>query len=83
VYLLQVTAMSVVMAWLYWRTGRALLLVMLLHAAANNTKDVVPSALSEPTTAWTLHASLVAWTTVAVLWLVAGFLLARMRGARI
>jgi hypothetical protein len=56
---------------------------MLLHAAANNTKDVVPSALSEPTTAWTLHASLVAWTTVAVLWLVAGFLLARMRGARI
>jgi membrane protease YdiL (CAAX protease family) len=81
VYLLQVTAVSVVMAWLYWRTGRALLLIMLLHAAANNTKDVVPSALAEPTTVWTLHASPVAWTTVALMWMVAGLLLIRMRGA--
>lgn len=81
VYLLQVTAVSVVVAWLYWRTGRALLLVMLFHAAANNTKDVVPSAVTEPTTVWTLHASPVAWTTVALLWLFAGFLLIRMRGA--
>lgn len=83
VYLLQVTAMSVVMAWLYWRTGRALLLVMLLHAAANNTKDVVPSALAEPTSTWTLHASPVAWTTVALMWLVASVLLIRMRGAKL
>jgi membrane protease YdiL (CAAX protease family) len=81
VYLLQVTAVSVVMAWLYWRTGRALLLVMLFHAAGNNTKDIVPSAVAEPTTAWTLHASPVAWTTVALLWLVSGLLLIRMRGA--
>lgn len=81
VYLLQVTAMSVVMAWLYWRTGGALLLVMLLHAAANNTKDVVPSALAEPTTVWTLQASPVAWTTVALLGVVAGLLLINMRGA--
>jgi membrane protease YdiL (CAAX protease family) len=81
VYLLQVTAMSVVMAWLYWRTGRALLLVMLLHAAANNTKDVVPSAVAAPMGPWTLHASPVAWTTVALMWAVAGFLLIRMRGA--
>jgi membrane protease YdiL (CAAX protease family) len=83
VYLLQVTAMSVVMAWLYWRTGQALLLVMLLHAAANNTKDVVPSALAEPTSTWTLHASPVAWTTVALMWLVASMLLIRMRGVKL
>nr|MDP9323074.1 CPBP family intramembrane metalloprotease [Acidobacteriota bacterium] len=36
VYLLQVTALSVVVAWLYWRTEGSLLLVMLLHAAVNN-----------------------------------------------
>ena len=38
-YLVQVTALSVAVAWLYWRTGGSLLLVMLLHAAVNNTKD--------------------------------------------
>ena len=44
VYFLGVTAVSVAMAWLYWKTGGSLLLVMLLHAAYNNTKDIVPSA---------------------------------------
>jgi len=38
VYLLSVTALSVAMAWLYWRTGASLLATMLLHAAVNNTK---------------------------------------------
>jgi len=80
VYLLQVTAVSVVMGWLYWRTGRALLLVMLFHAAANNTKDIVPSAVAVGTTPWTLQASPVAWITVTLLWLIAGGLLIRMRG---
>ena len=41
VYLLQVTAISVVLAWLYWRTD-SLFVVMLLDAAVNNTKDIVP-----------------------------------------
>src|SRR5712692_4315199 len=44
-YLLQATALSVALAWLYWRTQGSLLLVMLLHAAVNNTKDIVPSAV--------------------------------------
>jgi len=43
-YVLQLTALSVAMAWLYWRTCGSLLLVMLMHAAMNNTKDIVPSA---------------------------------------
>jgi hypothetical protein len=38
-----VTALSVAMAWLYAKTNGSLLLVMLMHAAVNNTKDIVPS----------------------------------------
>ena len=80
-YLLQVTALSVAMAWLYWRTGGSLLLVMLLHAAVNNTKDIVPSAVPGATDPLALSTSLVAWITVALLWTAASFFLVRMRGA--
>ncbi|MFS8085453.1 MAG: CPBP family intramembrane glutamic endopeptidase, partial [Acidobacteriota bacterium] len=45
VYLLAVTALSVAMAWLYWRTNGSLLLTMLMHAAVNNT-NIVASARS-------------------------------------
>jgi membrane protease YdiL (CAAX protease family) len=78
-YLLQVTAVSVAMAWLYWRTGGSLLLVMLLHAAVNNTKDIVPSADPNATTPWALSHSLVAWLTVALLWIAAAHFLFSMR----
>lgn len=80
VYLLQVTALSVAFAWLYWRT-ESLLLVMLLHAAINNTKGIVPSANAEQPGVFSLSASLVAWLTVAVLWIVAIALLLRMHRA--
>jgi membrane protease YdiL (CAAX protease family) len=81
-YFLGVTALSVAMAWLYWKTGGSLLLVMLLHAAYNNTKDIVPSAAVTPGPGpFTLHATAVAWTTVALMWACAGFFLVRMRGA--
>lgn len=78
VYLLQVTAISVAMAWLYAHTNGSLLLVMLLHAAVNNTKDIVPSALAGATRVFTLHASLVAWLTVALLWTLGIYFLFRM-----
>ena len=45
VFVLQVTAMSVAFAWLYARTNGSLLLTMLLHAAINNSKDIVPSGV--------------------------------------
>jgi len=77
-YLLQVTAVSVAAAWLYWRTQGSLLLVMLLHAAINNTKDIVSSAVPGATNAFTLSTSLVAWLTVAFLWIVAAYFLVRM-----
>ncbi|SRR6266404_5203907 len=82
-YLLQVTAVSVAMAWLYWRTGGSLLLVMLLHAAVNNTKDIVPSANLYATNPWALSRSLVGWLTVALLWIAAAYFLFRMRKIKI
>jgi membrane protease YdiL (CAAX protease family) len=81
-YLLQVTALSVTIAWLWWRTGGSLTLTMLLHAAVNNTKDIVPSATPGATEVFGLSPSRVGWITVALLWLCAAFLLADMRRAR-
>jgi membrane protease YdiL (CAAX protease family) len=77
-YLLQGTALSVAAAWLYWRTEGSLLLVMLLHAAVNNTKDIVPSAVPGATNPFALSTSLVAWLTVAFLWIPAAYFLVRM-----
>jgi membrane protease YdiL (CAAX protease family) len=78
-YLLQVAAVSVAMAWVFANTRGSLVPVMLLHAAVNNTKDIVPSAEANATNAWALSHSLVAWLTVALLWLCAGYFLLRMR----
>jgi membrane protease YdiL (CAAX protease family) len=78
VYLLQVTALSVGIAWLYWRTNGSLLLTMLMHSAINNTKDIVPSLATTGTTPFTLTASLVSWLTLALLWICAGYFLVRM-----
>lgn len=82
-YLLQVTALSVAMAWLYWRTGGSLLLVMLLHAAVNNTKDIVPSAVPGATNPFALSTSLPAWLTVALLWICAAYFLVAMRKGKL
>jgi membrane protease YdiL (CAAX protease family) len=83
VYLLQVIALSVTMAWLYWKTEGSLLLVMLMHAAVNNTTGIVPAAVDGAMTPLALRGSLVAWLTVLLSWLVAAPLLVRMRGADI
>jgi membrane protease YdiL (CAAX protease family) len=80
VYLLAVTAISVAMAWLYWRTNGSLLLTMLMHAAINNTAGIVPSPASTANP-FALKTSILAWLTAAVLWLSAAYFLIRMRGA--
>lgn len=82
-YLLHVTALSVAMSWLYWRTDGSLLLVMLMHSAVNNTSGVVPMAVPGATNPLSFHASFVAWATVGVAWIVAVVLLYQMRGAEI
>jgi membrane protease YdiL (CAAX protease family) len=78
IYLLQVTAVSVAIAWVFHNTGGSLLLAMLLHAAINNTKDIVPSAPATPPGVWTLSGTLVSWLTVVLLWLGAAYFLVRM-----
>ena len=80
-YVLQVTALSVAIAWLYVKTQGSLLLTMLLHAAVNNTKDIVPSAVPGATQPWALSTSLVAWLTVVLLWIAAAYFLGDMRKA--
>jgi hypothetical protein len=83
VYLLSVTALSVAMAWIYWRTNGSLLLTMLMHAAVNNTKDIVPSAVSAATNSFSLNSSRVAWLSVIILWICAAYFTVRMRGVKL
>ena len=78
-YLLQVTAISVAIAWLYVHINGSLLLPM-LFAAVNNFKDIVPSAVPGTTSTFGMRPSLVAWLTVALLWLCAAYSLVRMQG---
>lgn len=79
-YTLQIVAYSVALAWLYWRTGGSLLLAMFMHAAFNNTKDMVPSGGVSGQRVFTLDGTLVFRLTVLLLWIVAIALLVRMRG---
>ncbi len=81
IYVLHVTALSVAMSWLYWKTEGSLLLVMLMHAAVNNTTGIVPAAVPHAVDPLSFQGSLVAWTTVGVSWLVAVWLLRGMRRA--
>ena len=81
-YLIAVTAISVAMAWLYSRTGGSLLLVMLMHAAIDNTAGIVRSPISANaiTNPFALSNSPLAWYTVAILWICAAYFIVQMRG---
>lgn len=79
-YLLGVTALSVAIAWLYEHTNGSLFLTMLMHSAINNTKDLVAPDAQIPTNPLALNTSLLGWLTAGLLWVCAGYFLARMRG---
>lgn len=79
VFLLGVIALSVLLAWAYDRTGGSLPIVMLMHAAYNNSKDIVPSASPSAPGVFSLAASRIAWITVGLLWVCAALCLADMR----
>ena len=83
IYLIQVTAISVAIAWLYWRTNGSLLLTMLMHAAINNTKEIVPSMLRPPGNPLLPSASLMGWLGAALMWIAAGYFLVRMRKVKV
>lgn len=78
VYFLQVMAISVTMTWLYAHVKGSLLPVMLLHAAVNNSKDIVPSAAVAAGDPFGWAATRVAWITVALAWAWAAYCLVRM-----
>lgn len=67
VFLVSVTALSVAMAWLYAGTGGSILLVMVMHAAVNNTTGIVPAGMDRPSGPMTLHSTTVGWLTAAIL----------------
>lgn len=72
-YMLQVTGLSVIMAWLFWKVNGNLLPLMVFHAAINNTKDIVPSATMASASPFTLNASAIGWISVTLIWGVAFF----------
>lgn len=80
IYFLHVTALSVAMAWLFWKTRGSLLLVMVMHASVNNTTGLVPATLPEPVNTWSFEGSPMAWITLGLSWAVAAVLLFKMRG---
>lgn len=77
IFLLDVTALSVAFSYLYERTHGSLLLVMLLHAAVNNTTGIVPASV-EASGVFGMHASLTGWLTGLLLWIAAAYFLWRM-----
>ena len=79
IWSLQVVAFSVALAWVYVGTKGSLLLTMLMHAAVNNLKDIVPSGSQHPTNAFSLHASSVMYLSAIVLWIAAIYFLLRLR----
>lgn len=80
-YLMAVTAISVAMAWLYWRTNQSLLLVMVMHASIDNTAGIVTSPASAiVANPLALGTSPLAWFSIALLWICAGYFIFRMRG---
>jgi membrane protease YdiL (CAAX protease family) len=81
IYMLGTMAISVAMAWLYWRTGGSLLLTMLMHAAVNNTSGIVPTATPGATLPFSLNASLIEWLTIGIMWIVAAWCLWQMLGS--
>jgi len=55
---------------------------MLMHAAVNNTKDVVPSQVLGAANPFALSTSLIAWLSVALLWVCAAYFLLRLARQR-
>lgn len=78
-FLVQVTALSVAMAWLWQRTGRSLLLTMVMHAAYNNTKDIFTAVTPVGTRTFGLSASLLSWLAASILCLCAAYFIVQMR----
>lgn len=78
-YLIQVTGLSVAVAWVYRSARGSLLVVMLMHASLNNMKGIVPGVARDPMNPWLPDAPLFGWVTALVIWVVSLGLLVQMR----
>jgi membrane protease YdiL (CAAX protease family) len=81
-FVVQVIAVSVALGWLYWKTKGSLLLTMVMHAAINNTKDIVPSAVQGASNTFSISTSPVAWLTATLLLIFAIYFLIQMKNIR-
>jgi len=79
VYVIGTIAFSVAIAWAYARTQGSLLLTMLMHAAFDQTIGLVSDVLAPGEKPFALGASLSFVLTIAFMWIVAVYLLVRMR----
>jgi membrane protease YdiL (CAAX protease family) len=79
VYVLGTMAISVAMGWLYWRTHGSVLSTMIMHAAVNNTTEIVPTRLEGATNPWSWQASMIGWLTLGTMWIMSAWCLTRMR----
>jgi membrane protease YdiL (CAAX protease family) len=78
-YAIQVTGLSVAIAWLFGRVGGSLLLPMLMHASFNNLTNVVPGVARIAMNPWMPQAALFGWLTAGAIWVGAGACLLDMR----
>jgi uncharacterized protein len=81
-FMVQVIALSVALGFLYWKTNGSLLLTMLMHAAVNNTKDIVPSSVKGASHTFELSNSIVAWLSATILWIFAVYFHTKMRNVK-
>jgi membrane protease YdiL (CAAX protease family) len=79
IYSIGVIALSIAIAWVYARTDGSLLLAMLMHSAVDQTIGIVPDVLAPGEKPFALGASLPFVLTVALMWVVAAYLLVKMR----
>jgi len=79
VFVLGTAALSVAVTWLYVHVKGSLLLTMLMHSAVNQTVGIVPSADEGARNPYALTNSVVAWLSVALLWICSAYFLIRMR----
>jgi membrane protease YdiL (CAAX protease family) len=77
-YLTQVSGISVAIAWLWARAQGSLLLTMLMHAAVNNTKEIVPAVARPAASPFVPDAPLLGWIGAGVVWAAAAYFLATM-----
>lgn len=77
-FVLAVTALSVAMTWLFTNINGALVPILVMHAAVNNTTGIVPTAEPIAPGVFSVHASTMGWLTIAALWVGAVYFYVRI-----